>query len=684
MTSKALEGDDCPGYVAGHPDVFIELRSFDANPVFQHTLENEPTAPEPVTIPDKDPSPPLDVSLVSPLPGLLGILYYDRVRYRYAGVVRGEHINTIPVTPGEEVNLYQRSESRLKSSFEKTVDAESEAEFSFSSVWSTDIGLETQDSVSGTIGGNLGVNLGPIDVVNIGGSAGASGGSTVQTSETRQIRNAHQLTSELNRRLRLAHKTVVSTSSDRLNQTGISRRLVNDNPDRTINYRVRKLYNKRRLSLERYEARLALNLYFTNPFMSLLVDIRDRLMAMNPYAPENYDCQSVQGTTVEQAEQTFTFADAQLSIPEPGPVFDVNALQTQKITVTPPLDLNLWSAQVEVTGYKEKVVRSNGSIAVVDRSPDVFFQHFGRVGVEPADNKMWGSPGLRNVVIEVQRGMSAFAALRIAGSWWGSEVTVRVRLRFEPAVEQDLALEECRMAERARLEQELSFDTVDASLRSALGQRRAVLIDLARAYVLQAANDAGGSTLEGREINRLLNLFDWDGTVVDLQEAGHGQVLWSLVHEIRALVRTLFPGIDVSEALQSLATAGAQVFVPLKPGSEDLALALLSSIDRASPFLEEFQAMRNERFGPVSESVATFEEILAPGPLECTEEDADQWANPWEAPRTRFEVLDVWADTTPTDGIHVEPVLSTCGSADDYRIAEVRVRLEDDAGSGIS
>ena len=226
----------CGIYVAAHPDAFIEMRAFDARPVFQ--VEGEFTQ-----LPDKGkgktPPIPLKASVISPLPGLVGILYFDRVRYRHAGVVLGEHITTIPVSPGEEVNLYQKSETRLKTSYEKTVDAESEAEFAFSSVWSTEIGLDTQDTFSANFGANLGANIGAaIKVFNIGGSAGGDGSIGFESSISRQVRNAHDLTYEINRRLRIAHKTVVSTSSDRGLQTGTSRRLINDNPDLTVNYRV--------------------------------------------------------------------------------------------------------------------------------------------------------------------------------------------------------------------------------------------------------------------------------------------------------------------------------------------------------------------------------------------------------------------------------------------------------------
>jgi hypothetical protein len=99
--------------------------------------------------------------------GWLGIIFYDRLRIRPAGTIAGDYIYSLPLAPGEEVTLTQRSETRRSKSFEEILDRTAEEELEFSSTWSTDLSQGTTDTESSSRGVNLGVN------------AGASGGGFI-------------------------------------------------------------------------------------------------------------------------------------------------------------------------------------------------------------------------------------------------------------------------------------------------------------------------------------------------------------------------------------------------------------------------------------------------------------------------------------------------------------------------
>jgi hypothetical protein len=127
-----------------------------------------------------------------------------------------------------------------------------------------------------------------------------------------------------------------------------------------------------------------------------------------------------------------------------------------------------------------------------------------------------------------------------------------------------------------------------------------------------------------------------------------------------------------------LVASYAKIYLPIVPGSEFEALALLTSkesLARIRPCVEEFLTWRQDQFRESSLPLPTWEQILAIGPELATSAGASVWSNNWEEPRRRFIVLDEWAETVPTDGVHVEPALSQCGTADEARLEALRSDL---------
>jgi hypothetical protein len=83
--------------------------------------------------------------------------------------------------------------------------------------------------------------------------------------------------------------------------------------------------------------------------------------------------------------------------------------------------------------------------------------------------------------------------------------------------------------------------------------------------------------------------------------------------------------------------------------------------------VDDFIAWRDTELGPIAYQLPTYEQVLGSGPEVGTAAGSAAWAHDWEKPRRKFMVLDEWSDLLPTDGVHLEPALSTCGSVDEYR-----------------
>jgi len=121
-----------------------------------------------------------------------------------------------------------------------------------------------------------------------------------------------------------------------------------------------------------------------------------------------------------------------------------------------------------------------------------------------------------------------------------------------------------------------------------------------------------------------------------------------------------------------LVASCAKVYLPLRPGCEQDALNLLTG--RATPSqalgecLREFNSYRRDNFAAIERPLPSAEEVVAPSDPSATPASAAAWQSPWEQLRRNFIVLDEWAEYTPTDGIHAEPVVGSCAGADEARL----------------
>ena len=127
-----------------------------------------------------------------------------------------------------------------------------------------------------------------------------------------------------------------------------------------------------------------------------------------------------------------------------------------------------------------------------------------------------------------------------------------------------------------------------------------------------------------------------------------------------------------------LVASRAIVFLPVREGQEEAALALLKEAsEHVEEIADEFVTFRESRFAPMPNlSLPTAGMITDPAPTLATTATNTTWENDWEKPQQSFEVLGQWSEVVPTDGVHVETHLSHTSVADEQTRAKL-MRIED-------
>jgi hypothetical protein len=131
--------------------------------------------------------------------------------------------------------------------------------------------------------------------------------------------------------------------------------------------------------------------------------------------------------------------------------------------------------------------------------------------------------------------------------------------------------------------------------------------------------------------------------------------------------------------------------LPIKASMEKQAIRFLTQLkgdllNRLFGCVDDFLTWRQENLGALGPARPSYTEVMSPVSAVGTPAGAADWVHDWERPQRRFTVLDEWSELLPTDGVHVEPALSACGSADalrtsalvsDLQTAAARRDLED-------
>jgi hypothetical protein len=600
----------------------------------------------------------------------LGTLFYDRLRFRYAGSMAKERIFSLSLGPGEESTITEQSETKIARSFESVVMTEQEIASTLSSRWSTEITAMSAHQAASSVGGNLGANVGAkLDFLQLGTSGALNFQSSNQSSGQLQTRYAYDLSSEITRKSREQHTTTIKVSSEQTFGVSNRRSIINRNPSRSLTLHFHKVYNKYQVSLERYDAKMALCFDLKHPYSRILDRIDAALDAIDPGNPANYLCTPPSPGRA----QTYTI---EVAWPDPDDLISYGPgywALASKVFEARAGEVFSHYDEPKVTRFNFKVRRAGTLRSESTSRTDQFFEMGGKL-LPSTTGPLPLTPGNQTFSLQAWNAKSLGGPLTpIEGVWWTRSIEVEVTAHFVPDPASTQTYRDCNQRERERLRRELTPERIAAVVRASTGDLDShVLMELINQHFLSRMPNAD----QGYLVREFRNLFEWNEAIIDQLPAWMTGALREQHERVAKRIERMLPGLDAEDILPvRLACAGVQIVLPIRPGAERSVFNLmtLGQWDGGS-IVQSFEAMRDAQFGKAGTAASpTFAEQMAPGEPTVTRNPAPaDWVADWEQHERKFQILAQWSDSLPHDGVHIEPVLGDAVAIDEWRAMEIR------------
>lgn len=209
----------------------------------------------------------------------VGFLHLEKLSFTPAGIERGELIYSIPLAPGEEVNIAHKEWSNTSEEFEKIV-SDSFEEFSEEGVVeSNELSQSTNSERQHSSGFNTGVTAsGKYGPVRITASAGYNVNNASSQSEQIARNHSSQTTSKASSRSKREHKISFKVASASGVEDATIRKIVNPDPQNTKRIDYYQLIRKWQVDLFRYGIRLTYDMIIPEPgsdILSKIIEIQE-------------------------------------------------------------------------------------------------------------------------------------------------------------------------------------------------------------------------------------------------------------------------------------------------------------------------------------------------------------------------------------------------------------------------
>jgi type II secretory pathway pseudopilin PulG len=223
-------------------------------------------------------------ALVQPV----GLLHLERLTFVPAGIERGELVHSVPLSPGEEVNIAHKEWATTSEEFSRIVtdflEAYSEEGVSEKSELSQSTSSQEQHSSGFNTGVTASGGYGPVSIT-------ASMGYTVSDSASRSEQTARDHSSTLTRkasaRSKKEHKTTFKVASAAGTEDQQVRKIRNPLPDAATRVDYYQLVRKWRVDLYRYGVRLTYDVMIPEPGVGILAKIQE-IEALNTALQEDF------------------------------------------------------------------------------------------------------------------------------------------------------------------------------------------------------------------------------------------------------------------------------------------------------------------------------------------------------------------------------------------------------------
>jgi hypothetical protein len=206
----------------------------------------------------------------------IGYLHLERMSFTPAGIERGRLVHSVPLSPGEEVNIRQREWSRTTEEFERIVTDYLE-EFSEQGVTEkTELAQSVDSQKQHSNAFNTAVSTsGEAWGFSITASVGYNASESASKSEKITRNHTRELTSKASSRSKQEHKISFRVASARETEDETVQRIKNPFPDRATRVDYYQLIRKWQVELYRYGIRLTYDIAIPEPGSGLLGILRE-------------------------------------------------------------------------------------------------------------------------------------------------------------------------------------------------------------------------------------------------------------------------------------------------------------------------------------------------------------------------------------------------------------------------
>jgi len=205
-----------------------------------------------------------------------GFLHLERLHFIPAGIERGELIHSVPLSPGEEVNIAHREWSNTSEEFSRIVTDFMEAFSEEGVTEKSDIAQSTNSQEQHTSGFNTGVTAsGGYGPVNVTSSLSVNVSDSASQSAQTAMHHSQEVTKKASARSRKEHKVSFKVASAAGTEDQEVRKLKNPFSDRATRVDYYQLLRKWRVELYRYGIRLTFDLTVPEPGGELLSKIKE-------------------------------------------------------------------------------------------------------------------------------------------------------------------------------------------------------------------------------------------------------------------------------------------------------------------------------------------------------------------------------------------------------------------------
>ncbi len=215
----------------------------------------------------------------------IGMLHLERLAFVPAGIERGELLYSVPLSPGEQVNISHKEWSNTSQEFERIVTDFIE-NFSEEGVTEkSELAQSTNSQREHSSGFDLGVTAsGGWGPVSISATANYRVSDSASTSQTTARNQSHELTRKASSRSKKEHKQSFKVASAAGTEDQAIRLIKNPFADKATRVDYYQLVRKWRVDLYRYGLRMTYDLTIPEPgsdILSRIVEIKSLTSALS-------------------------------------------------------------------------------------------------------------------------------------------------------------------------------------------------------------------------------------------------------------------------------------------------------------------------------------------------------------------------------------------------------------------